>query len=115
MAWSDAARRASAEVRRRRSESRASFHAYGTPKFEEFYVRPSYRKQLASRLKDMRKRIRSGQRPTHSDLSDVSSAATAYGMRGHPLHPLRMTRTMTADYAKTTKRRFRKNYLLKKG
>lgn len=106
MAWSEAARRASALVRRRLAEAKGRFHEYGTPKFSEFHVTQKYRTDIARRLRDIRSRARSGVSLTSSDYSDIDSAATASGMARHPTHPIRMTRLMTPDYAASTRAKY---------
>ena len=106
MAWSDAARRASALVRRRMAEAKGRFHEYGTPKFSEFHVTKKYRTDIAKRLRDIRSRARQGLSPTHSDYTDIDSAATASGMARHPTHPIRMTKLMAPDLARSTQAKY---------
>jgi hypothetical protein len=59
MAWSDAARKASAEARRRKAEAEGNFHYHGTPKFDSHYVTNDYRRRLAAKMRHVRHLIHS--------------------------------------------------------
>jgi hypothetical protein len=91
MAWSDAARRASALVRRRMGEAKGRFHEYGTPKFDPHYTTPAYRTKMAGRLKDLRKRTQAGYTYSMSepDRQIINDAAYASRMRTHWAAPKR--------------------------
>ena len=64
MAWSEAARRAAAEVRRIHAQQRGQFHTFGTPRYDKFNTMLSARKKMASDLRQIRQRARKGESPT---------------------------------------------------
>jgi len=106
MAWSDAARRASALVRRRMAEAKGRFHEYGTPKFHEHYPQQRVRKEYAQMLRNVRARARQGYMPTQQHLRDIDAAAYGSMMARHPTHPIRMTKLMAPDLARSTQAKY---------
>lgn len=84
MAWSEAARRASALVRRRMAEQKGKFHEYGTPKFDAYYISSAARTKAAQNLRAIRKKVRSGGAyDWGADDTALRSAATTSSMRRH--------------------------------
>lgn len=81
MAWSEAARRASALVRRRHAEQRANFHLGGTPRLEPTVVGRRWRAQVAGELRAVRRRaLRTGTYDWVMGDAAVARAAHASSM-----------------------------------
>lgn len=104
MAWSDAARQAAAAVRRLHAEARASFHEYGTPRFDPYSVGPEHRKKVAEELRAVRAQARAGVRPDGAAQEKIRAAARAEGMRTHGLHPIRNLNSQTPAAQRMTRR-----------
>lgn len=78
MAWTEAARRAAAEARRRKRQTMEGFHRYGTPKYDPFVTSSDYRKRLAAKLKSVRPAIRRGEMPWQNPRIEETMREAAY-------------------------------------
>lgn len=86
MAWTEAARKAAIEARRRKRSAVSDFHYGGTPAFNPHSVSKDYRKRLAQKLKDARAQLKMHPTDFHAKhkMGEVMwQAGHAQGMRTH--------------------------------
>lgn len=134
MAWSDAARKAALEARKRKggmtatermnlverhspqrmvnrrfSEQQGQFHAGGTPKYDPHYLKPEVRQRAALHLRQVRSKLRAGGKYDWTfDEDKVRSAATVSSMRRHWQAPSRAetrARSVKSPYEPATLRK----------